>query len=86
VKLQLLAEVFNVFNRNMPVVTGANQDLFRVTYCAAVSSSCKTAGTYLITKYTNTVSGTALNTFGVSQGYSGEVSPRQLQVAAKISF
>jgi hypothetical protein len=32
------------------------------------------------------VSGVALNTFGVDQGYSGEVSPRQLQVAAKISF
>src|SRR5664280_165522 len=79
VKLQLLAEVFNVFNRNMPVVTGANQDQFRGTYTAST-------GKYTITKYTNTVSGVALNTFGVDQGYSGEVNPRQLQVAAKISF
>jgi hypothetical protein len=79
VKLQLLAEVFNVFNRNMPVVTGANQDMFRITYTDSTKK-------YTITKYTNTVSGVALNTFGVDQGYSGEVSPRQLQVAAKISF
>lgn len=79
VKLQLLAEVFNVFNRNMTVVTGANQDMFRITYT-------QSTGKYTITKYTNTVSGVALNTFGVDQGYSGEVSPRQLQVAAKISF
>ena len=79
VKLQLLAEVFNVFNRNMPVVTGANQDMFRITYTAST-------GKYTITKYTNTVSGVALNTFGVDQGYSGEVNPRQLQLAAKISF
>lgn len=79
VKLQLLAEVFNVFNRNMTVVTGANQDMFRITYT-------QSTGKYTITKYTNTVTGVALNTFGVDQGYSGEVSPRQLQVAAKISF
>jgi hypothetical protein len=79
VRLQLLAEVFNLFNRNMPVVTGANQDLFRVTYTVST-------GKYTITKFTNTVSGTALNTFGVVQGYSGEVNPRQLQLAAKISF
>ena len=79
VRLQLLAEVFNVFNRNMPVVSGANQDLFRVTYTTSTQK-------YTITKYTNTVSGVALNTFGVDQGYSGEVNPRQLQVAAKISF
>ena len=79
VKLQLLAEVFNVFNRNMPVVTGANEDMFRITYTAST-------GKYTITKYTNTVSGVALNTFGVDQGYSGEVNPRQLQLAAKISF
>jgi hypothetical protein len=32
------------------------------------------------------VSGTALNTFGAVQGYSGEVNPRQLQLAARISF
>jgi hypothetical protein len=63
----------------MPVVTGANQDMFRITYTAST-------GKYTITKYTNTVSGVALNTFGVDQGYSGEVNPRQLQLAAKISF
>jgi hypothetical protein len=79
IKLQLLAEVFNVFNHNSKVVTGPNQDLFRITYTAST-------GKYTITKYTNTVNGVALNTFGVSQGYSNEVNPRQLQVAARISF
>jgi hypothetical protein len=79
VKLQLLAEVFNLFDKEMKVVTGANQDMFRVTYTAST-------GKYTITKYTNTVSGVALNTFGVVQGYSSEVSPRQYQVAVKINF
>ncbi|MDD5564041.1 MAG: carboxypeptidase regulatory-like domain-containing protein [Thermoanaerobaculaceae bacterium] len=79
VKLEVLGEVFNALNRNMRVVTGANQDLFRVTYT-------KSTGKYTITKYTNTVNGKALNTFGLVQGYSGEVNPRQLQLAVKISF
>ncbi len=79
VKLQLLGEVFNVLNHNIPVVTGANQDSFRVTYTAK-------SGTYTITKYTNTVQGTPLNTFGLVQGYSGEVNPRQYQFAVKINF
>ncbi len=79
VKLQLLAEVFNLFNRSITVVTGANQDLFRITYT-------QSTGKYTITNYTNTVSGVARNTFGVVQGYSGEVIPRTLQVAAKINF
>jgi len=77
--VQLIGEVFNIMNHNIPVVTGANQDLYRITYTAKT-------GAYTITKYTNTVSGKALNTFGLVQGYSGEVNPRQLQVAVKISF
>jgi hypothetical protein len=79
VKLQLLAEVFNVFNKNALVVTGANQDQFRVTYTAST-------GKYTITKYTNTVNKVPLYTFGQVQGYSSEVNPRQLQVAVRISF
>jgi hypothetical protein len=77
--VQVLAEVFNVLNHNIWVVTGANQDMFRVTYTAST-------GKYTITKYTNTVSGTALNTFGLVQGYSGEVNPRQFQLAVKFNF
>jgi hypothetical protein len=79
VKLQLLGEVFNVLNRSMDVVTGANQSMYRVTYTASTQK-------YTITKYTNTVNKVALNTFGLVQGYSGEVNPRQLQLAVKISF
>jgi len=79
VKLQVLGEVFNVLNHNIPVVTAANQDSFRVTY------NSKT-GTYSITKYTNTVTGVALNTFGLVQGYSSEVNPRQYQIGVKVSF
>jgi hypothetical protein len=78
-QLQVLGEVFNVFNRNIGVVTGANQDQFRVTYTSSTDK-------YTITKFTNTISGTALNTFGLVQGYSAETSPRQYQVAAKVIF
>jgi Carboxypeptidase regulatory-like domain len=78
-QVQLIGEMFNVLNKSMKVVTGANQDQFRITYTQATDK-------YTITKFTNTVSGTALNTFGIVQGYSGEVSPRQFQLAAKIIF
>jgi len=87
VKLQVLAEVFNVFNHNAYVVTGANQDLFRVTYCNNTSGSCSgNKGKYLITQYTNTVGGDKVYTFGKVQGYSIEVNPRQFQLAVKINF
>jgi Carboxypeptidase regulatory-like domain/TonB dependent receptor len=79
IQLTILGEIFNVFNRNAAVVTGANQDQFRITYTAST-------GKYAITKFTNTVNGTALNTFGVVQGYSSETIPRTLQFAARISF
>jgi hypothetical protein len=101
-ELELLGEVFNVFNRNMLVVTGANQDLFRVTYCQTASTAAgnvcnagtgnpSLAGKYVITNFTNNVApagqpANPQNTFGVLQGYSSESSPRQFQVAAKIRF
>ena len=78
-QLQLIGEVFNVLNRNPKVVTGANQDLYRITYTASTDK-------YTITNFTNTVGGKALKTFGQLQGYSSEVSPRQFQVAAKLMF
>jgi hypothetical protein len=98
-QLEVLGEVFNVLNKRIGVVTGANQDVFKVTYCAtAAGATCTAAagqpslvGKYVITNFTNNVSpvGTAANqqnTFGVVQGYSSEVSPRQMQFAAKIIF
>ncbi|HXH40932.1 MAG TPA: carboxypeptidase regulatory-like domain-containing protein [Thermoanaerobaculia bacterium] len=82
--LELIGEVYNVLNKNMEVVTGANQDLFRITYTQATDK-------YAITHFTNNVAPAGQpannqNTFGLLQGYSGEVSPRQYQVAAKITF
>jgi hypothetical protein len=71
--------VFNVFNRSAKVVTGANQDTYRVTYTQSTDK-------YTIVPFTNNVGGAALNTFGVLQGYSSETSPRQFQVAAKFNF
>ena len=68
-----------IFDKNIGVVTGANQDLFRVTYTASTDK-------YTITHFTNTISGVPLTTFGQVQGYSSETSPRQYQVAAKIIF
>ena len=92
-QVQLIGEVFNVLNKSMGVVTGANQDQFRITYCAAVSATCTTAlqNKYLVSRFTNNVApaGTPAiqkNTFGIVQQYTGEVSPRQLQLAAKIIF
>jgi hypothetical protein len=80
-------------------VTGVNQDLYRVTYCAtAAGATCTAAagqpsliGKYVITNFTNNVSpagqpANQQNTFGVIQGYSSEVSPRQMQFAAKLIF
>ncbi len=79
INVQLIGEVFNVLNRSMRVVTGVNTDSFKITYSAVT-------GKYTITKYTNYVNGKALDTFGLVQGYSNEVSPRQLQLAVKINF
>ncbi len=83
-QLELIGEVFNILNKNMGVVTGGNQNLFRITYTQATDK-------YTITKFTNNVAplGSPPNlqsTFGVIQGYSGEVSPRQMQFAARFIF
>jgi hypothetical protein len=84
VQIELLGEMFNVMNKKIGVVTGVNQDLFRVTYTAATDK-------YTIVKFTNNVApagqpANQQNTFGVLQGYSNEVSPRQMQFAAKVIF
>jgi hypothetical protein len=79
IRVQLLGEVFNLFNKDMKVVTGANQDLFRVTYT-------QSTGKYTIVKYTNNVGGVPVDTFGQVQGYTSEVNPRQYQLAIKVSF
>ncbi|HEX3069516.1 MAG TPA: hypothetical protein VHX14_13175, partial [Thermoanaerobaculia bacterium] len=83
-QLQLIGEMFNVLNKNIYTVPGANQDQFRVTYTASTDK-------YTITKFTNNVSpaGTPANqqnTFGIANAYSNEVSPRQMQVAVKFIF
>jgi len=80
VNLQVLAEVFNILNQNIYVVSGANQDMFKVTYN-------NTTKLYTITKYTNNdVNKVALNAFGLLQSYTQEVNPRQVQLAVRISF
>ncbi len=83
-QVQLIGEMFNVLNRSMKVVSGVNQDLFRITYTQATDK-------YTITNFTNNVAPTGSpanqqKTFSVLQGYSGEVSPRQMQFAAKLIF
>jgi len=82
-QLQLIGEMFNVLNKNMLSVGGANQDLFRITYTQSTDK-------YTITNFTNgvTVNGvtTQVKTFGKGQSYSNEVNPRQLQFAAKLIF
>ncbi|MFI5387871.1 MAG: hypothetical protein ACHQ50_17330, partial [Fimbriimonadales bacterium] len=83
-QLQVLGEVFNVLNKNIGVVSGVNQDLFRIAYAPSTDK-------YTITKYTNNVAPSGQpsnqqNTFGVIQGYSSEVNPRQFQAAVKFIF
>jgi hypothetical protein len=79
VKLQVLGEVFNLFDHNAYVVSGANQDMFSVRYTAST-------GKYTISKYTNRIGSDNVYTFGQPGGYSYEVNPRQFQVAVKINF
>jgi len=78
-QIEVLGEVFNVFNNRIGNVIGANQDLYRVTYT-------QSTGKYTITQFTNNVNGQAQNTFGQVQGYSSIVDPRQYQVALKLRF
>jgi hypothetical protein len=82
--IELIGEVYNILNKNMLAVSGVNQDLFRITYTQSTDK-------YSITHFTNNVAPAGQpannqNTFGVLQTYSGEVFPRQLQFAAKITF
>lgn len=86
--LELIGEVYNILNKNMLAVSGVNQDLFRVSYTKATAT---VPDKYTITHFTNNVApagqtANLQNTFGVLQQYSGEVGPRQLQFAAKITF
>lgn len=83
-QLQLIGEAFNLFNNSIGVVTGANQDLYRVTYT-------QSTGKYTIIPFTNNIApagqpANIQNTFTRLQGYSSETDPRQYQVAAKIIF
>jgi len=78
-QVEVLGEVFNLFNNKIGNIIGANQDLYRVTYTQSTDK-------YTITKFTNSVGGVATNTFGLVQGYSSLVDPRQLQVAVKLHF
>jgi hypothetical protein len=78
-QVEVLGEVFNALNKKVPVVTSTNQNLYRIVYTQATDK-------YTITPVTQTVGGTATNTFGQVQGYSTEVDPRQFQVAVKLIF
>ncbi|HSY48669.1 MAG TPA: carboxypeptidase regulatory-like domain-containing protein [Thermoanaerobaculia bacterium] len=82
--IELIGEMYNILNKNMLAVSGVNQDLFKISYTQATDK-------YTITHFTNNVAPAGQpannqNTFGVLQQYSSEVSPRQLQFAAKITF
>lgn len=78
-QLELLGEVFNVFNNKAKFVTSGNQNAYRITYTQSTDK-------YTIIPATQTVNGQALQTFTNAQGYSTEVDPRQYQVAAKFIF
>jgi hypothetical protein len=75
-EVELLGEVFNVFNTRNRTIGTANQTMFSWAYTAATDR-------YVITPV-NFSDGTPR--FGVESGYDTSVDPRQLQVAAKIRF
>ena len=76
VQLEVLGEVFNVFNTKNRFIGTANQTMFNAVYTAATDR-------YTITRVNNAA---GQPTFGLVNGYDSSVDPRQYQVAAKIRF
>jgi len=56
-QLQLIGEAFNVLNKSIGVVTGANQDLYRVTYFQTAAGATCTGhlSQYVIVPFTNNI-------------------------------
>lgn len=75
-EVELLAEVFNVFNTKNRTVGSTNQTMYTWSYTASTDK-------YTITR--NTFSDGTPRA-GVTSGYDSSVDPRQLQVAAKVRF
>jgi len=75
-EIEILGEVFNLFNVKNRFIGAANQAVFNWVYTAATDK-------YVITKV-NFADGTPR--FGVASGYEASVDPRQFQVAAKVRF
>jgi hypothetical protein len=92
-QIQLLGEVFNVFNKRVPFIISNNQNGYRLTYCGT-AAGCGTGATaqafdsYRASHLTTVpaAGGAGIETFGFVQGYNTEVDPRQLQFAAKFIF
>jgi len=71
IEIELLGEVFNLFNINRNHFIGAAN---QVQYSAAYTAS------------TDTYVFTPVATFGLENGYDSSVDPRQFQIAAKVRF
>ena len=78
-ELEILGEVFNVFNVKNRFVGTSNQTMFNFAYTASGANADK----YTITRV-NFSDGSPR--FGVESGYDSSVDPRQFQVAAKVRF
>jgi hypothetical protein len=70
VRVQVLAEMFNIQNAQIETVGSANQNLYRATFT-------QSTGLYTFTKF---------STFGLTNGYATTPDPRQYQVAVKFMF
>jgi hypothetical protein len=77
-QVEVLGEVFNVFNTRNKFVISANQNQFSATYTAATDK-------YTFTKVTNFKLQGGYDNCGGTVGVCGS-DPRQFQVAAKILF
>ena len=69
-EIELIGEVFNLFNRRNTFVTATNQSLFTANYTASTD------------KFTFTRNAQ----YGIATSYNTAVDPRQIQVAAKFRF
>ena len=78
-QIELRADLFNALNKKATVVTSANQNKYFVTYTQSTDK-------YTIVNNTVSVNGVNTQTFGLVQGYSLEVDPRQWQAAIRFIF
>ena len=83
-RVQLLLEVFNLFNSVDELVGASNQNLYKATLTQA-SGQTAAAAKYTFVNATATTANPA-GSFGLTSSFASPPDPRQFQVAAKFFF